>query len=331
MAKATKSSRGGAKTASEDTSSNVQASNPNEDKTRQIFADFQAALIENEIAEATTEKNAAQEDLEHANRAHDIARRSFRWDRGWRFEYHKIKQEISLRLGQSALEFQGNANQAKTIRDTVQTNLNAAIQAVKLVNQKLLNILEKANHLNKVLKETGNKEDAKKLDMAVQIKEQLDTLMEKINAAYFESNDNFNTAVKTAGVAAYNNIQSLVNIANAVKAVVDPFNADVDANHTYFKGKMETSRANLDQSVTKVVEEMDDMEIATLRLGALEEVKDFSNPDQPRTVEKDIDEIVDEAEKNYKRLLPDQELDSIDIGTEEEPQEDVEEEEEEES
>jgi len=329
MAKGTKSSRGEAKTASEETTSNVQASNPNEDKTREIIADFQKALKENEIAQAAAEMETADENLKHALSAHEIAERSFRWERGWRFEYHKIKQKISLRLGQSGVEFQGNINQSKTLRDTVKTNLNTAVQSVKDVNKKLLVVMEKANNLNNKLKETCNKEDAKRLDYTVQLKERLDELMEKINEASYESNDNFNTAVKTAGIFEYTNIQSLVNMATAIKTNIDAFKANVDENLNYFKGEAEKKKTKLDEEVVKLVEKQDDLAIATLRLEALQDVEGFANPDAERVVEKDIDEVVEEAEKNYEDLIPQQDLRPEEI-TEGEGVEDSDEEEEEE-
>ena len=287
-----------------DTSAGGGQPAPNEDKTREVFAAFQQALIDGDIALATEEKNRAEGNLDSARSTLETNLEA--WNKAQEFlsEYTEIHRQISLPIAQSAVEFQGNVNTANAERGQVTAKLNQAIAAIKGLHKKLGLAKTTANTLEQVLDDACNKEAVKSIEQNLDIKGKVEALLDMMNEASAASSQSIDTAVKTAGTEASLNVQNMVSVAGVLKGLVDTFKNDVNGNLAYFKTKDEETRTGVDNAISAVIGKEDDLNAIETKLAAYNKVSDFSAPDAARQVSRSIDEIVDEAEKNYYSLLP---------------------------
>ena len=164
------------------------------------------------------------------------------WDDAAKFlmEYTDIHRQISLHLTQRTHEFEGNIDEAKTMRDTVATNLSSAISGIKQLSKQLIEVVAKANTVDELLRDTCNQEEYRTLNKGVKLKRRLDKFMREATQAADAAGDNFSDAVIVSAIHAQLEYDSIDQMTDEVKATVSSFEENVNATLDYAKDRDET-------------------------------------------------------------------------------------------
>ncbi|MCB0835775.1 MAG: hypothetical protein KDE26_05070 [Bacteroidetes bacterium] len=291
---------------SRDDSQNLPSNEANtmneENRTRDKFAEFYEKLLDEELEQAEAEIQVSHNKMEESRDVYEIKEDA--WTDAARFlkEYTMIHREIELHLTQRTAEFDGNVTEAKVMRDMVGTNLKNAIVGIKGLSKSLLKVVEKANNLDKILKDTCNQEEYRALNEGVKLKDRMADILKEANQAADAAGDNFSDAVIVSAIHAQLEYESISQMLTDVKTTVAAFETDVLANLKYGDDRDALTRTELDNSIKGLVIANDDHIYAHLHKKGLDTVIDFMDPNNKREANRDMSDIIRENEENFDPL-----------------------------
>ncbi|MCB0565600.1 MAG: hypothetical protein H6573_28100 [Lewinellaceae bacterium] len=288
-----------------ETSQEQQSDQPNVDPIDQVFLDFANGLKDDEIKQNSTDVIARRSALAIARNVE--AGRKNTWEQANRAngEYQAIREHVVLELLQANTEMKGNFGDAKTLLETLNTQLETAVGSVKNAHKKMLAVLEALNNLDKVIKDHCNKSEFKALDGQVGLKSKVDGINQKAEAAYQNVCKYFDTAVKMAGVKAQLNLDPVDTKVRLIDTRITDFSAKVEEALTAAVSQRDATRQAFDDAIKDRVTKEDDMNVADMvhRIAYILIYNWSLNP-QSRRVRWTIDEIVEQVESNYANPVP---------------------------
>ncbi len=271
-------------------------------KTDQTFEDFQNEVILDDLENAVTEHDNAQQSLNQAKKIHQVKTES--WDRAVEFldEYTNIQRQIALNLSQHNDEFTNTIKSAKVKRDEVRTKLTDVITSFKTLSKKLGEAKELACKVEQVAQDTCNQAEFRMWNRAVELDGKIDAIINQIMEAYEASKKNIDLVVKVAGTEAQLNIESLDTMYVDISARVEGFKEDIIQNLEFGRQRDDQTRNELDSAIKNVAAKEDDLYFAELTMDGLQTVKDHTEPNGKRPKGRSIEEIIEASEENFEPL-----------------------------
>lgn len=260
------------------------------------FEHFTSELEALEIEEANTALEVAQDNLLQSEST--IENNNIKWikSKDNLEEYLLIKHEISLKLVQGVTELQEDVQTSKEKFTEMDGLFAIACTSIKDVSKKILLVNGAIAQLENAITDSCNQ---KEVETYKDLKKKIKQLSETCNGIAEKASANVSASVKAAGVKALLNLDSLVEMGNQIKIETESFKSNVDTNITSSITNEATTKESFNQSIIEYSKAKADNDITSLKKEGLDKLRDFSDSDQVREAS-EIDEIVEDAEKNFE-------------------------------